>query len=137
MLYCTTCLNQGDIAIQAAWSAHLVQSLWQYGIDQWIAQNEYIYGKIKEEQVEKKTQEIDKQIQTMHRADKFRVRGMERHLFTLSLKRRLEQSLDRKQKWDECVTIAYEAWMEQRETQTSTCQQCTLNWSNNNNNNNN
>ena len=37
MLYCTTCLNQGDIAIQAAWSAHLVKSLWQYRIDQWIA----------------------------------------------------------------------------------------------------
>ena len=89
MLYCTTCLNQGDIAIQAAWSAHLVKSLWQYGIDQWIAQNEYIYGKTKEEQVEKKTQEINKQIRAMHRADKFRVRGMDRHLFTLSLKKRL------------------------------------------------
>ena len=89
MLYCTTCLNQGDIAIQAAWSAHLVKSLWQYGIDQWIARNEYIYGKTKEEQVEKKTQEINKQIKTMHRADIFRVRGMDRHLFTLSLKRRL------------------------------------------------
>ena len=37
MLYCATCLNQGDIAIQASWSAHLVKSLWQYGIDQWIA----------------------------------------------------------------------------------------------------
>ena len=126
MLYCTTCLNQGDIAIQAAWSAHLVKSLWQYGIDQWIARNEYIYGKTKEEQVEKKTKEINKQIKTMHRADKFRVRGIDRHLFTLSLKRRLEQSLDRKQKWVECVTIAYEAWMEQKETQSSTCQQHTL-----------
>ena len=91
MLYCTTCLNQGDIAIQAAWSAHLVKSLWQYGIDQWIARNEYIYGKTKEEQVEKKTQEINKQIKAMHGADKFRVQGMDRHLFTLSLKKRLEQ----------------------------------------------
>ena len=74
-------LESRDIAIQAAWSAHLVKSLWQYGIDQWIAQNEYIYGKTKEEQVEKKTQEINKQIKAMHRADKFRVRGMDRHLF--------------------------------------------------------
>ena len=114
MLYCTTCLNQGDIAIQAAWSAHLVKSLWQYRIDQWIAQNEYIYGKTKEEQVEKKTQEIDKQIKATHRADKFRVQGIDRHLFTLSLKKWQGQSLDRKQKWVECVTIAYEAWMEQK-----------------------
>jgi hypothetical protein len=37
MLYCTTCLNQEDMAIQAAWSAHLVKSQWQYRIDQWIA----------------------------------------------------------------------------------------------------
>ena len=73
MLHCTTCLNQGDIAIQAAWSADLVKSLWQYGMDQWIARNKYIYGKTKEEQEEKKTQEINKQIKTMHRADKFRV----------------------------------------------------------------
>ena len=42
------------MAIQSAWRAHLVKSLWQYGIDQWIAQNEYIYCKTKEEQVERK-----------------------------------------------------------------------------------
>jgi hypothetical protein len=35
---------------------------------------------------------------------------MDGHLFTLSLKKQLEQSLDRNQKWVECVTIAYEAW---------------------------
>ena len=131
MLYCTTCLNQGDIAIQAAWSAHLVKSLWQYGIDQWIDQNEFIYGKTKEEQVEKKTQEINKQIKAKHKADKLRVRGMDRHLFTLSFKKRLEQSLDRKPKWAECVMIAYEAWVALKDTQTSSCQQHNLNWSRN------
>ena len=108
-----------------------MKSLSQYGIDQWIARNEYIYGKTKEEQVVKKTLEINKQIRAMHRADKFRVRGMDRHLFTLSLKRRLEQSLDRKQKWVECVTITYEAWMEQKESKTHTCQQHPLNRSKN------
>ena len=108
-----------------------MKSLWQYGIDQWIARNEYIYGKTKEEQVAKKTQEINKQIRAMHRADKFRVQGMDRHLFTLSLKKRLDQSLDRKQKWVECVRIAYEAWMEQKESQSSTCQQHPLNRSKN------
>ena len=54
---------------------------------------------------------------------------MDRHLFTLSLKKLLEQSLDRKKKWFECVTIAYEVLMEQNESQSSTCQQHTLNWS--------
>ena len=67
----------------------------------------------------------------MHRADKFRVQGMDRHLFILFLKKRLVQSLDRKPKWDECVTIAYEAWIEQKDTQTSTCKQNTLNRSKN------
>ena len=95
MLYCTTCLNQGDMAIQAAWRAHLVKSLWQYSIDQWIAQNEYICGKTKEEQAEK----------------------------------RLEQSLERIQKWVECVTIAYEAWVALKVTQASTSQHHTSKWS--------
>ena len=131
MLYCTICLNQGDMAIQAAWRAQLEKSLWQFGIDQWIAQNEYIYGKTKQEQVEKKTLEINKQIQVIDRTDKLRVQGMDRHLFTLSLKKQLEQSLDRKQKWVECATIAYEAWVALKETQTSTCQQHTLNWGKN------
>jgi hypothetical protein len=56
---------------------------------------------------------------------------MDRHLFTLSLKKRLEQSLERKQKWVECVTIAYEAWIEQKESQTHTRLQRTLNQSKN------
>ena len=89
----------------------------------------YFYGKTKEEQVEKKTHEINQQIKATHRADKFRVRGMDRHIFTLSLKKRLMQSLDRKQKWVDCVAIVHEAWMEQKETSTSTCQQHTLNLS--------
>ena len=88
-------------------------------------------GKTNEEQVEKKTQEINKQIKAMHRADKFRVQIMDRHLCTLSFKKGLEQLLDRKQKWVDFVTIAYEALMEQKETLTSTCQQHTLNQSKN------
>ena len=86
MLYCAICLNQGDMAIQAAWRAHLEKSLCQFNIDQWTAQNEYIYGKTKEEQVEMKTLEINKQIQAIDRTDKLRVQGINRHLFTLSLK---------------------------------------------------
>ena len=35
----------------------------------------------------KENQEIDKQIKVMHKADKFRVQGIDRHLFTLSLKK--------------------------------------------------
>ena len=33
--------------------------MWQYGIDQWIGQNEHIYGKTKEEQHEKMSQEVN------------------------------------------------------------------------------
>ena len=56
---------------------------------------------------------------------------MDRHLFTLPLKKLLEQSLDRKQKWVECAIIAYEAWVSLQDNQTSTCQQYTLNLSKN------
>ena len=56
---------------------------------------------------------------------------MNRHLFTLSLKKWLEQSQDRKQKWVECVTLAYEAWVARKDAKTFTCQQHTLNWSKN------
>ena len=44
------------------WMSSLVKSMWQYGIDQWIGHNEYIYGKTKEEQHEKKNQEINAQV---------------------------------------------------------------------------
>ena len=44
------------------WMSSLVKSMWQYGIDQWIGHNEYIYGKTKEEQHEKKNQEVDTQV---------------------------------------------------------------------------
>ena len=94
-----------------------MKTLWQYGINQWIAQNEYIYDKNKEEQVEKKTWEINnKQIQAMHRTDKLRIQGMDRHLFTLPLKKQLGQSLDWKQKWVECATIVFETWVTLRDS---------------------
>ena len=54
---------------------------------------------------------------------------MDRHLFTLSLKKWLEQSQDRKQKWVECVTLAYEAWVALKDTHASTSQLHTSNWS--------
>ena len=69
------------------------------------------YGKTKEEQIEKKNLEINKQIQAMHREDKFRVWGMDKHLFTVSLKKMAGAVTWQKQKWIECVTIAYETWV--------------------------
>jgi ribosomal protein S3AE len=35
--------------------------MWQYGVDQWIGWNEFIYGKTKEERLEKITKEVDAQ----------------------------------------------------------------------------
>ena len=41
-LYCISRLHQGDTDIHARWMSSLVNSMWQYGIDQWIGRNEYI-----------------------------------------------------------------------------------------------
>ena len=76
----------------------LVKSIWQYGIDQWIGHNEYRYGKTKEEQHKKKNQEINAQVQQIHQSDRNRVQQHDRHLFDMSLTKRLEQTLDRKRK---------------------------------------
>jgi hypothetical protein len=62
LLYCTKQLNQGDQQLQNSWTSTLVSGMWQYGIDQWIGQNEFIYGKTKEERLEKITKEVDAQI---------------------------------------------------------------------------
>ena len=85
--------------------------MWQYGIDQWIGRNEYIYGKTKEEQQEKENQEVDAQDRQMHHLDRNKVQLQDRHLFEMSVTKRLGQMLDRKKKWIECVNTAYEAWI--------------------------
>ena len=82
--------------------------MWQYGIDQWVGQNEFLYGKTKEERLAKKTQEVDSQIWHMHRADRKQVRSIDKHLFHMSAEQRITQSIHRKQQWIECVTMAYE-----------------------------
>ena len=43
--------------------------MWQYSIDQWIGQNEYVYGKPKEVQNTKKDQEVNAQVRLMHQLD--------------------------------------------------------------------
>ena len=49
--------------------------MWQYGIDQWIGCNKYIYGKTKEEQQEKENQEVDAQVRRMHQIKKTKCNG--------------------------------------------------------------
>jgi hypothetical protein len=44
--------------------------MWQYGIDQWDGQNEFLNGKTKEERLAKKAHEVDSQIWHMHRTDR-------------------------------------------------------------------
>ena len=46
----------------------------------------------------------------MYRADRKQVRSIDKHLFHMPAEQRITQSIDRKQQWIECVTIAYEAW---------------------------
>ena len=72
-LYCQERLHQGDTTLHAVWTSKLVSGMWQYGIDQWMGQNEFLFGKTKEERLTKKTQEVDSQIQHMHRADRKQV----------------------------------------------------------------
>ena len=59
LLYCTKLLNQGDQQLQDSWTSSLVSGMWQYGIDQWIGQNEFIFGITKEERLEKITKEVN------------------------------------------------------------------------------
>ena len=109
-LYCQERLHQGDTKLHAVWTSNLVSGMWQYGIDQWVGQNEFLYGKTKDEKLAKKTQEVDSEIRHMHRADRQQVCPSDKHLFHMSTEQRITQSLDRKQQWIECVTMAYEAW---------------------------
>ena len=69
-LYCISRLGQGDMDPHTRWMSSLVKSIWQYGIDQWIGRNEYLYGKTKEEQHEKKNQEINAQVQRIHQSNR-------------------------------------------------------------------
>ena len=87
-----------------------VSGIWQYGIDQWVGQNELLYGKAKEVKATKKTQEVDSQIWLMNRTDRKQVCSIDKHLFHMSAEHRITQSLDRKQTWIQCVTRAYEVW---------------------------
>ena len=63
------------------------------------------------ERLAKTTQEVDSQIQHMHRADRKRVHSIDKHLFHMSAEQRITQSLHRKQQWIQCVTRANEAWV--------------------------
>ena len=108
-LYCQERLHQGDSTLHAVWTSNLVSGMWQHGINQWVGQNEFLYGKTKEERLTKKTKEVDSQIRHMHRADRKRVRPIDKHLLHMPAEQRITQTLDRKQQWIECVTIAYEA----------------------------
>ena len=95
-LYCQERLHQGDNTLHAVWTLNLVSGIWQYGIDQWVGQNEFLYGKTKEERLAKTTQEVDSQIQHMHRADRKQVCSIDKHLFHMSAEQRITQSTDRK-----------------------------------------
>ena len=85
--------------------------MWQYGIDQWVGQNEFLYGKTKEERLAKKIQLVDSQIWHMHRTDRKQVFSIDKHLFHMSVEQRITQSLGRKCQWIECLTSSYEAWV--------------------------
>ena len=65
------------------------------GVDQWVGQNEFLYGKTKEEKPAKTTQEVDSQIRHMHREDKKQVHSIDKYLFYMSAEQRITQSIHR------------------------------------------
>jgi hypothetical protein len=69
--------------IHARWMSSLVKSVQQYDIDQWMGQNEYIYGKSKEELHANKIQEANAQVRYMHQTDRKRVQWHGMHLFDM------------------------------------------------------
>ena len=127
-LYCQEQLHQGNLTTHSMWSSNLVQGMWQYGVDQWIGRNEFLYEKTKEDQLAKKIEEVDDQIVIMYQTDHQRVRPIDSHFFHMPLARRLEQSLQRKQLWVESVTIAYETWQTMQATHEPNQQQIALFW---------
>ena len=64
-LYCQEQLHQDNLATHSMWSSCLVQEMWQYRTDQCVGWIEFLYGKTKEDQLAKKTKEVDDQIVTM------------------------------------------------------------------------
>jgi hypothetical protein len=66
--------------------------MWQYGIDQWIGRNKYIYGKTEEEQQEKENQEVDAQVRRIHQLDRNKVQRQDRHLLEMAVTKRLGQT---------------------------------------------
>ena len=53
----------------------------------------------------------------MQQLDRNKVQRQDRHLFEMSVTKRLGQTLDRKKKWIECVNTANETWTAKQATQ--------------------
>ena len=49
-LYCQEQLHQGNLTTHSMWSSNLVQGMWQFGTDQWVGWNDFLYEKTKENQ---------------------------------------------------------------------------------------
>ena len=93
-LYCQEQLHQGNLTTHSMWSSNLFQGIWQHGIDQWVDQNEFLYGKTKEDKHGKKTKEVNGQIATIYQTDQERERSIDLYFFHMPLERRLDQSLN-------------------------------------------
>ena len=84
--------------------------MWQHGINLWEGWMKIIYGKAKEEKLVKKTQGVGSQVWHMHRTVQQQVCHIDKHQLHISAEQKIPKSLDRKQQWVDCDTLAYEAW---------------------------
>ena len=64
----------------------------------------------------------------LHRADRKQVRPIDKHLFHMPAEQRITQTLDRKQQWIECVTLAYVAWAVLSDSQSTSPRQLAPLW---------
>jgi hypothetical protein len=114
--------NQVD-PVPTKWAANMIFHLRKFGIDRWIARNEYIHGKSEQEQEDKRNEEINFKVTCTFLLDREKVRLDDSHLFTIPLEERRKQTWEQKRLWLLSVKAAIIAWERENLTETITQQQ--------------
>jgi hypothetical protein len=93
-----------------SWSAKLIFSMWNFGIQCWIDRNNSLYGTSEAEKLSKKHETLDATICHIFQHDIGHVYPCDSHLFARPLEERLKHSLEQKFWWVESVQIATRRW---------------------------
>ena len=101
---------QTESTQQQTWTSNCIFTLWRFCMDRWIARNEYVHGKTNEEKSAKENEKVDAAIQKWYGSYHTIIRQCDTHLFEIPLETRLQQPLDQKKLWLECVDVAKIGW---------------------------